>query len=78
MHHLPSSYQDRLDSHRESLGTSFSVVHAIIFMIWFDTPIVNDVRFRQYMLPYKLFMDDLFLIWTCSSTVRLMTCFSNG
>ena len=40
----------------QPLGTSFCVVYAIIFMIWFETPKVNDVRFRQYILPYKRFI----------------------
>ena len=29
------------------MGMSFSVVYAVIFMIWFGTPIVNDVRLCQ-------------------------------
>ena len=47
-----------------AMGTSFSVVYAVIFMIWLETPIVNDVRFRQYIRLLKRFIDDLFLIWT--------------
>jgi len=47
-----------------AMGTSFSVVYAVIFMIWLETPIVNDVRFRQFIRLYKRFIDDLFLIWT--------------
>ena len=46
------------------MGTSFSVVYAVIFMIHLETPIIHDVRFRQYVLLYKRFIDDLFLIWT--------------
>ena len=46
------------------MGTSFSVVYAVIFMILFETPIVNDVRFCQYIRLYKWLIDDLFLIWT--------------
>ena len=46
---------------RTAKGTSFSVVYAVIFMIWLETPIVNDVRFRQYILLYKRFIDDPFL-----------------
>ena len=52
-----------------AIGTSFSGVCAVIFTIWFETPIVNDVRFRQYILLYKLFIDDLLLIWTGSAAV---------
>jgi hypothetical protein len=47
-----------------AMGTSFSVVYAVIFMIWLETPILNDKRFRQYIRLYKRFIDDLFLIWT--------------
>ena len=32
------------------MGTLFSVVYAVIFMICFETPIVNDVRF-SCLLP---------------------------
>lgn len=32
-----------------AMGTSFSVIYAIIFMIWLETPIINDERFRQYI-----------------------------
>jgi hypothetical protein len=47
-----------------AMGTSFSVIYAIIFMIWLETPILNDVRFNRYIKFYKRFIDDLFLIWT--------------
>ena len=48
-----------------AMGTSFSVVYAIIiFMIWLETPIVNDERFRSCIQLYKRFIDDLFVIWT--------------
>ena len=47
-----------------AMGTSFSVIYAVIFMIRLESPIVNDVRFRQYIRLYKRFIDDLFLIWT--------------
>ena len=47
-----------------AMGTSFSVVYAIIFMIWLETPIMSDVRFSPYIRLYKRFIDDLFLIWT--------------
>jgi hypothetical protein len=45
-----------------AMGTSFSVVYAIIFMIWLETPIID--RFRLWIQLYKRFIDDLFLIWT--------------
>ena len=50
-----------------AMGTSFSVDHAGIFLIWFKRPMVHEVRFCQYILLhiiYKLFIDDLFLMWT--------------
>ena len=52
-----------------AMGTSFSVVYAIIFMIWLETPILNDKRFNQYIRLYKRFIDDLFLIWTGPAAV---------
>ena len=52
-----------------AMGTSFSVVYAIIFMIWLETPILTDARFSQYIRLYKRFIDDLFLIWTGPAAV---------
>ena len=49
-----------------AMGTSFSVVYAIIFMIWLETPIIEAERFRSYIQLYKRFIDDLFIIWTGS------------
>ena len=46
------------------MGTSFSVVYAVIFMIFLETPIIHDERFRRFVYLYKRFIDDLFLIWT--------------
>ena len=46
-----------------AMGTTFSVIYAIIFMIWLESPIVNDPRFSQYIRLYKRFIDDLLLIW---------------
>ena len=60
------------------MGTT--VVYAVIFMIWFETPIVLvnnlNVRLRQYILLYKRFMDDLglFLIWTGPAAVLCYLC----
>ena len=47
-----------------AMGTTFSVVYAIIFMIRLETPIINDSRFNRHIRLYKRFIDDLFLIWT--------------
>ena len=47
-----------------AMGTNFSVVYAIIFMIWLETPVVNDRRFSLYIRLYKRFINNLFLIWT--------------
>ena len=47
-----------------AMGTSFSVVYAIIFMIWLETPIINDPRSSRFIQAYKRFIDDLFLIWS--------------
>ena len=51
------------------MRTSFSGVYAEIFTIWIETPIVNNVRFRQYTWLYKRSIDDLFLIWTGPAAV---------
>jgi hypothetical protein len=50
-----------------AMGTSFSVVYAVIFMIWLETPIIEAERFRSCIQLYKRFIDDLFLIWTGSA-----------
>lgn len=49
-----------------AMGTSFSVIYAIIFMIWLETPIVESERFRPYIQLYKRYIDDLFVDWTGS------------
>ena len=43
-----------------AVGTSFSVVYAVIFMI-LETSIVADPRFRPLIKLYKRFFDDIFL-----------------
>jgi hypothetical protein len=48
-----------------AMGTSFSVTYATIFMIWLETPIINE--FRQQIVLYKRYIDDIFLIWSGSS-----------
>jgi hypothetical protein len=49
------------------MGTSFSVVYAVIFMILLESPILEDPRFRQFIKLNKQFIDDIFLIWTGSA-----------
>ena len=48
-----------------AMGTSFSVTFATIFMIWLETPIIEE--FRAHILLYRRFLDDIFTIWSCSS-----------
>mmetsp|Transcript_40948 Transcript_40948/g.85450 ORF Transcript_40948/g.85450 Transcript_40948/m.85450 type:complete len:573 (-) Transcript_40948:730-2448(-) len=48
-----------------AMGTSFSVTYATIFMIWLETPIINE--FQQQIVLYKRYIDDIFLIWSGSS-----------
>ena len=51
------------------MGTSFSVVYAVIFMIWLGTSIINDEKFRQCISLYKRFIEDLLLIWNGPTAV---------
>ena len=48
-----------------AMGTSFSVTYATIFMIWLETPIIND--FRRHIVLYKRYIDDILLIWSGSA-----------
>ena len=48
-----------------AMGTSFSVTYATIFMIWLETPIVDE--FRKHIVLYKRYIDDILLIWSGSS-----------
>ena len=48
-----------------AMGTSFSVTYATIFMIWLETPIIDE--FRKHIVLYKRYIDDIFLIWSGSS-----------
>jgi hypothetical protein len=48
-----------------AMGTSFSVTYAIIFMIWLETRIINE--FQQHIVLYTRYIDDIFLIWSCSA-----------
>jgi hypothetical protein len=43
-----------------AMGTSYSVTYAIIFMIWRETPIINE--FQRHNVLYKRYIDDNFLI----------------
>jgi hypothetical protein len=53
-----------------AMGTSFSTVYAVIFMIHLESPILEDPRFRSFIQVYKRFIDDIFLIWTgCAATL---------
>ena len=47
------------------METSFSVTYATIFMIWLETPIIN--QFREHIVLYKRYIDDILLIWSGSS-----------
>jgi hypothetical protein len=47
-----------------AMGTSFSVTYATIFMIWLETPIINE--FQRQIVLYKRYIDDIFLIWSGS------------
>jgi hypothetical protein len=51
-----------------AMGTALSVVYAIIFMIWFETPIVE--RFKSFLLLYKRYIDDLGMIFVGPPEVR--------
>ena len=60
-----------------AMGISFSVTYANIFMLWLESPVVHD--FEQYLLLYKRFLDDLFVLWMgpsielCNFRARLST-----
>ena len=48
-----------------AMGTSFSVTYATIFMIWLETPKID--HFREHIVLYKRYMDDILLIWSGSA-----------
>jgi hypothetical protein len=50
-----------------AMGTSFSVVYTVIFMIHLESPILEDPRFRPFIQLYKRHIDGNFLIWTASA-----------
>ena len=47
-----------------SNGYKFSVVCAIIFVIWLEMSVIDDHRSSRFILVHKRFIDDLFLIWS--------------
>lgn len=57
----PTIFQQKIGT---AMGTTFSVTYATIFMIWLETPIINE--FRQHILLYKRYIDDLFVVWSGS------------
>lgn len=44
------------------MGSSFAVVYAIIFMIWFETPIIE--QFKADIAVYGRYIDDGQTVWT--------------
>jgi hypothetical protein len=44
-----------------AMGTSFSVMFAIIFMIWIETPIIE--KYRKWILLFKRAIDDQIFLW---------------
>ena len=48
-----------------AMVVSCSETYAPIFMIWLETPIIEE--FRAHILLYKRFLDDIFMIWSGSS-----------
>jgi hypothetical protein len=47
-----------------AMGSSFSVVYAVISMLWLETRVIK--RFLSCIQLHKKFIDDLFIIWTGS------------
>ena len=45
-----------------AMGSSFAVVYAIIFMIWYETPIIE--QFKEHITLYGRYIDDGQTIWT--------------
>jgi hypothetical protein len=50
-----------------AMGTSFSVVFAIIFMIWLETPIIE--KYNQWLILFKRAIDDQIFFWRGPSRV---------
>lgn len=49
-----------------AMGISFSVCYAIIFMIWFEDPLIREAVDKGFMkeADYWRFIDDLILLWS--------------
>lgn len=49
-----------------AMGISFSVCYAIIFMIWFEDPLIKEAVEKGYMTwsDYWRFIDDLIFLWS--------------
>jgi hypothetical protein len=45
-----------------AMGSAFAVVYAIIFMIWYETPIIE--QFKEHITLYGRYIDDGQTIWT--------------
>lgn len=56
---IPGAFLQKIGT---AMGTSFSVTYATIFMIWLETPIINE--FRKHIVLYKRYIDDILLIWS--------------
>ena len=55
---IPGAFLQKIGT---AMGTSFSVTYATIFMIWLETPIIDE--FRDHIWLYKRYIDDILLIW---------------
>lgn len=58
---IPGAFLQKIGT---AMGTSFSVTYATIFMIWLETPIIDE--FREHIMLYKRYIDDILLIWSGS------------
>mmetsp|Transcript_36994 Transcript_36994/g.98300 ORF Transcript_36994/g.98300 Transcript_36994/m.98300 type:complete len:153 (-) Transcript_36994:62-520(-) len=43
------------------MGTAFSATYATIFMIWLESPIVEE--FQSCIKTYRRYIDDIFIAW---------------
>ena len=58
---IPGAFLQKIGT---AMGTSFSVTYATIFMIWLETPILDE--FREHIWLYRRYIDDILLIWSGS------------
>lgn len=58
---LPDIYRQRIGT---AMGTPFSVVYANIFMLWFESRLVQ--KYQHCLLLYRRQLDDIFLLWSGS------------